>query len=54
MLDAEDAMKQDISKRTVCLNNFNKTRERDPSETITVTIAEEAVMGIQGIRDEVK
>ena len=56
MLDAGDAMKQDISKRTVCLNDSSKTLKEDLKEilTTTITTAEEVVARIQDTRDEAK
>ena len=56
MLGAEDAMKQDISRRTVCPNSSNKTLEEGPKETLTTIVitAEEAAAEIKGTRDEVR
>ena len=52
MLDAEDATKQDIFKGTVCPNDLNKIREKDPKGIITITTAEETVVKITEIRNE--
>ena len=56
MSDAGDVMKQNIFRKTVYLNNSNKILEGDRKETLTTTVttAEEAAAGIQGIRDKVR
>ena len=56
MLDAGDAMRSVISKRTVCLNGFSKTMGEGLHEiliAITITVKEVAAE-IKGIRDKMK
>ncbi len=56
MLGTRDAMKSDISKRTVCPNGLNKTPGGDRNETITIMVitVKEAVTGTKSIRDGVR
>ena len=46
MLDARDITNQVTFKRTICLNNFNKTNGKGPKGTTTIDIAKEAVVKI--------